>query len=246
MESEVEAFYAVIGRADPALLAGKWRKLLRCRPLFRYAPGVRFVLVSGSMALGNPSEQSDFDVIIGCGEKRIFFTRLCLLALFSIWGLRRRSSDDKAASRDKFCFNHFVTEGGYALRPPRNIYWQELYKNLVPIYGDERDIIVFFRANAWAGRPAAEMGGRFLSRRPAGIVRIIEMFLHTKAGDWAEAAARRIQLPRILKKQSNVPAARPHAGPFGADAREHVSDTELEFHPDTVRIEEIIKKLHPS
>ena len=47
--------------------------------LFRLIPFVDFILVAGSMAMGNPCEDSDFDVIVGVRRGRIFSAVLLLV-----------------------------------------------------------------------------------------------------------------------------------------------------------------------
>ena len=52
--------------------------------LFRLIPFVDFILVAGSMAMGNPCEDSDFDVIVGCGGAE-FLRRGFAVGLFSVY-----------------------------------------------------------------------------------------------------------------------------------------------------------------
>lgn len=65
-------------------------------------------------------------------------------------GPRQFASSLRWSARDGFCFNHFVTEKSYCLKPPYNVYWQELYRNLAPVFGDSEKINNFFKANSWA------------------------------------------------------------------------------------------------
>src|SRR3989344_7737796 len=72
------------------LLEKKWKILQRRSRLFRYIPFIDFVLVSGSMAMGDAKENSDFDVIIGARRGRIFTVRFLCWLVFSIFGWRAK------------------------------------------------------------------------------------------------------------------------------------------------------------
>jgi len=203
------------------LLDLKWRKLLKLAKWFRYAPFVDFVLGAGSMAIGNVHPESDFDVIVGVREGRIFSARYGLNLIFSL--LRARRLDDfETSSRDKFCFNHFVTPATYS-KPPHNEYRKRLYANLVPICGNPEKIKEFFEANEWSevnadnnlsdlrfGYPKMSRFADFLNRLLGGRAgEILEKKI-------AEPVARR-RLERYLAKKNS-------------GGRVIVSPEELEFH----------------
>lgn len=218
------------------LIARKWSKLLKYRPLFSYIPFVDFVLVAGSLAWGNVKPTSDFDVIIGARTGRIFTVRFFCILLFGMLGLRRRRIDHKGQASDKFCFNHFVTSASYTLRPPYNPYWQKLYKNLVPIYGKKEAVQQFFLANDWMRReiepPAFDH--RFQKERFNIIKKSLEFLLNGKLGGFFEKTVKKIQLRRIEKSLRE--------GGMGVRPRLRYDDEELEFHPDTARIEEMLQQ----
>ncbi|MDP2703896.1 MAG: hypothetical protein Q8P01_01605 [bacterium] len=232
----------------------KWNKLLKWHWLFNWLPFVDFALVAGSMAMGEETENSDFDIILGCEKKRIFTARICTIALFSLVRKRRKSTDGKETSKDKFCFSHFVTPDSYTLRPPYNAYWQKLYQSLVPIYGKEEKVKKFFAANAWAqdvlrsdvpsiaaSQSPAEGGedirppqcdNRWLPKKPNVFRWTWEMFFKTPFGNLVENILKKYQLNRISKKK-----------PVGKNPRVYADDTELELHPDTTRIEKYIQEI---
>ncbi len=209
----------------------KWRKLLRGRKIFHWIPFVDFALVSGSMALGEETENSDFDIILGCEKGRLFTARIFTIALFGLVRKRRKSTDSKEKSKDKFCFSHFVTPDSYTLRPPYNAYWQKLYQNLVPIYGKKERVKKFFEANKWFGEKKNVFDNRWLPKKPNIFRWPWEVILKTPLGDFTEDVLKKYQLERMKKKK-----------PIGKNPRVYADDTELELHPDTTRIEEWISK----
>lgn len=244
----------------------KWIKFLKRTWLFRYIPFVDFALAAGSMATGNVKPDSDFDVIVGARAGRIFTARFFSVLVFGIFGWRRRKmhlapqtnadstqtnaeisavsvSSQRDSASDKVCLNHFVTEKSYRLSGPYNAYWQRLYQNLVPLFGEPEKINDFFAANAdWVletkdiARPRV-LRCRYIDdlrhcyHRKAWIAKIAERFLLC---DWIEKFLRRIQISKI---EQSLKSDKP-----GFEPRIKYNDDELEFHPDTKRIEDFLRR----
>jgi len=219
------------------LRTAKWSKFLRRVRVFRFVPFVRFVLAAGSLATGELHPQSDFDVIVGVKEKRIFTVRFFSILIFEIFGWRRRSGDLKAAASDKICLNHFVAPRRYRLSEPHNAYWHWLYQHLVPVMGDETAIAAFFRANDWL-RPSRiyRRDKRYLGPGSSWLKTLGEKALAGKLGDCLE---------RILKKGQIRRIERGLTEKLGYQPRLVYNDDELEFHPDTRRIEEKLAQYQP-
>ena len=229
-----------------ALAEKKWRKLLRRIRLFRFAPFVEFVLIAGSMATGQIHEKSDFDVIVGVRQGRIFTARFFSAAFFDLFGWRRKKLDERTEASDKICMNHFVTPQSYRLSPPHNEYWNYLYQNLVPVLGSEKAIGAFFRANDWMNPPriyptspsglrgASKPDPRYLGSTRSLPKRFLEWFLGGHLGNKIEGILKKDQIKRI---ESGLPQA------LGYKPRFIYNDEGLELHPDTSRIEKILKEL---
>lgn len=218
-------------------LERKWRTLCARAAYFRYVPFVEFVIVAGSMATGKAREGSDLDVIIGVREGRMFTARFFATMFFGTLGIRKRRG--AKSDKDKFCMSHFVASKGYCLAPPYNAYWQDLYHALVPVWGDAARIREFFHAqNAWL-IPPREYGAqehaanvRFVPCGKALVARCKEWGLSGALGDRFEAFVKRSQMTRIRQHET---------GDKGYKPRLRYSDDELEFHPDTRRIDEFVK-----
>lgn len=242
----------------------KWRKFLRRVWLFKFIPFVDFVLAAGSLATGNacPShksmwgmhEGSDFDVIVGVRQGRIFTARAFCILAFDFFGWRRKAVHkfisyadaqvDKfdeprnlktyklknLQTSDKFCFNHFVTPAAYRLSDPHNDYWKKLYSSLVPVYGEPKAIQKFFDANAgWAGSRKIDIQDkRYLYKKRGLIARLREKLLGSSIGHWLEQRLKSLQIRRIEKGLKTD---------LGYKPRIIYNDNELEFHPDTKRTE---------
>lgn len=213
----------------------KWIKFLRRTWLFRHIPFVDFALAAGSMALGNVTPNSDFDVIVGVRSGRIFTARFFSILIFGLFGLRRKRLDHREAAADKICLNHFVTPETYRLSPPYNEYWRRLYSNLVPVFGSQNKIADFFRANSiWLNvknktEKFYDFDLRYKYKTPSRFKLFSENILNGSFGDFFEKFLKRLQVKRIEKGLKN--------GETGYQPRIIYNDQELEFHPDTKRMQ---------
>ena len=212
----------------------KWKKFLWRSWLFRYIPFIDFVLAAGSMALGNVKSESDFDVIVAAKSGRIFTARFFSVLAFSLFGWRRKKLSHRESATDKICLNHFVTEKSFQLSPPRNHYWQALYKNLVPILGEPEKISQFWKANQeWMEQPQIYQNDLRHQNKKSIIKKILETVLGGKLGAWLEKFLKSTQIKRIERGLKN--------DGLGYQPRIIYNDNELEFHPDTQRIQNFLQ-----
>ena len=202
----------------------KWRLLKKRARRFRRVPFLEFAIVSGSMALGSAAEYSDFDAVLGCRRGRIFTVRFFAHLIFTLGGAGRRAGDSKQKSKDKFCFAHFMTPAGYRLSGPHTFAWEEIYRNLVPVYGQTEAVEDFFRVNGWAERAITPLDWRWIPAGRSFLRSALELLLGGFFGDGVEKILRFWQIRRINQSRK-FPA-------FGLDHpnRLYVSDEELEFH----------------
>ncbi len=227
----------------------KWARFLKKTGLFRHIPFVEFAFGSGSMAIGNVDEESDFDVLIGARAGRIFTARFFAAILFGLFGWRRSKLDHSVAASDKICLNHFVTPATYKLSLQKNEYWQRMYAGLAPVYGSDAKLAEFFAANkSWlAGKPLYEGDLRHRHKTASAFKKFLESLL---SGGLGEALERKLKAYQVKRIQAGLPATGGHAHPerviriAGEQPAQFVlpplivyTDTELEFHPDPVRIE---------
>ncbi len=219
-----EGFYSTTGldisarKRQDLLLDVKWRRLERLAKYFRFVPFIDFVFASGSIAMGNVTLRSDFDVLIGVRPGRIFTVRYLLNFVFGSIG-KRRMDDQEGSSPDKLCFNHFVTEST-AVKPPWNAYRKELYANLVPIYGQPEAIGKLFPKNT---------ANLHLDVKGTNLIGGISGFL--LKGNFGDLVENKILAPVAKRRLAAYIARKSQKG------RVVVSDSELEFHFD-LRYEE--------
>lgn len=214
------------------LLKEKWDKFHKRVKVFNSIPFVDFVLAAGSMAMGTAKETSDFDVIIGVKKGRIFTLRFFSVLFLGIRGWRTTASEnmeDKSKSADKICLNHFVTPESYKLSPPYNNYWKALYESLIPMLGDKEAIKEFFTANDWVDQEKTKnKHENVLLIKKTLMGNFLSFILSGKFGDIVERLLKNIQVKKIERNLNNGYTHKP---------RIIYSDSELEFHPNTERIE---------
>lgn len=207
----------------------KWKHARRLMAFLSMAPFVRALAGSGSLAIDNTKESSDFDVFVIVAAKRIWTCRLALLILSHVTGRRRRYWDQQAPN--KLCLNHYISEDNLVMKQEiRNIYTAVAYHNLVPVFG--RDFLgVFHTANAsWVRSYIMVPDERSIRHtyevriwKPIdGMKRIIEQFLIEPVGEYIEMYAERLQRWFISRHSESI-----------RSGRVSLSAAELAFHPDT-------------
>jgi hypothetical protein len=200
--------------------AQKWRRMLGKARWLQAVPYVRGICASGSLALGNMSAQSDWDIFIVAQAGRLYTARLGLL--FVAWLLRALRTKHDASASDKFCFNHYVTTDGLAIRH-RSLYVAHGLALLVPVYDSQGYLGRLWQANQWIGgyrSMPTDAGYIRRSVRPSGWLGIIK-YTGELALAWMEVPLRAWQKRRIERE----PATHQRGG------RVVAGDRELEFHP---------------
>ncbi|OGN28812.1 MAG: hypothetical protein A3A33_03470 [Candidatus Yanofskybacteria bacterium RIFCSPLOWO2_01_FULL_49_25] len=173
----------------------KWRRAMRIARALQTIPFIRAIFASGSLALGSTDEMSDLDVLVVARHGRIWLTRLFVLGLLEIFGIRRTHRDSIAP--DKVCPNHFITDQSLAI-PFHSLYTAQMYANLRPLFAVSSELLERFRIeNEWLfhhlyhwqmTEPAVRKHILHIAIRKAG-----ETILFGPIGDVAEWLARRFQ-----------------------------------------------------
>lgn len=232
---------------DPKVLYDtKWELFIKKTWIFKYIPFVEFIFGSGSLALENISEDSDFDVLIGAKEGRIFTARFFSVLILNLSGWRRGKGDHNLAAKDKICLNHFITPSSYSLQREPSLYWKILYEKLVPVYGKEDIINKFYEANQESD---FREDLRYLHKEAGGLKKFIEYLFRGSFGDNLEKILKNFQVKKIRKSLKKKPVSKPNIiraihtnekiGEIEYDLPPVIkySDSELEFHPDPAIIQ---------
>ena len=208
------------------IAAQKWKKFLKTAHWFQAVPYLRGMLASGSMALGNTDNESDFDVLAIAQAGRLYTCRVLLSLMASLFGARRKRFDKTAP--DKFCFNHYITDASLPIRH-ESLYNAQTYIHLKPVLIGDELFENFYASNLWINkyvynfRPANMFVRR--SVKPSIVLRsaavLGEFFLNNKLGDLLEGFLKKYQHHRI----------RSNPVTYEKGGRIVFNDGELEFHP---------------
>ena len=231
---EKNAFYSLAGREDLYALRikkqkiadQKWKKFLKLTRFLSLAPYLRGVFASGSMALCNTDEESDFDVLVIAKSGRLYTCRLFLWLISSLLMARRKKHEKVAPN--KLCFNHYITDGDLFLNH-KSLFNAQAYINLKPVMVRPELIDKFFSSNLWLNNYAynfkvqSNFVRRTVSRPLIFIVpaKMAEFILNSSLGTWLEKFLRSHQ-QKIIK---NNPAT------YEPNGRIVFNKKELEFHP---------------
>ena len=204
----------------------KWKKAKKIISWLQIIPYLRMVAVSGSLALNNTCEESDFDLFIVVKNKRIWLSRFLITLFVQLIGKRRY----KNFTKDRICLNHYVTDKSLEIKYP-SLSNAQINARLIPVLEIQPGIYnKFQKANDWVKLylvfyPEVEIKNlRYLKTNPflRNIAKTGEACLNNKFGDWAESLFRKLQ-KRLIKKNPLT---------YKKGGRVVTDDEQLEFHPN--------------
>ncbi|KKR02478.1 MAG: hypothetical protein UT29_C0002G0040 [Candidatus Yanofskybacteria bacterium GW2011_GWA1_39_13] len=223
------------------IAAQKWKKFLRIAKWFQAVPYLRGVLASGSLSINNTEHESDFDVLLVVRSGRLYSCRIFLSLVASAFRARRTRYERSAP--DKFCFNHYITDGNMNIKH-ESLFNAQAYVNLKPVLVADGIFSRFYTENIWLNKyvynfkPAEEFVLRKVFYNPllSFVGSVGEFVLDSSLGDKFENWAKKYQQKRI----KNNPTT------YESGGRVVFSDNELEFHPrsfEAFAIDKYNKKL---
>lgn len=227
-----KGFYFLQGRGGLCALRSereniaekKWKKFLRISKWFQAVPYLRGILASGSLALNNTDHDSDFDVLAVARSGRLYTCRIFLSFVASIFRARRTRYEKSAP--DKFCFNHYITDGNLNIKY-ESLFNAQTYANLKPVFVNNEIFSHFYADNTWVSkyiygfRPGTGSDKVSPDRFLLIIAKIGEFVLNSRLGDLVENWAKKYQQKRIKENPAT----------YEPRGRVVFNDNELEFHP---------------
>lgn len=203
----------------------KYQRLLKYAWWLQAMPFVRTLAVSGSMALASTGRESDWDMFAIAQAGRLYTARAGLLLVTLMMG-RLRTKRMRTAP-DAFCFNHYITTDGLALRH-RSIFTAHAMAWLIPVFDTRNTLRKLWQANQWIQDYSSQAGDIAFVRRSVkyshtlnAVRRMMELALNTFVGSAIERVLRAWMQRRINRN----PVTHERGGRIVAD------DCELEFHP---------------
>lgn len=123
-------------------------RAIKIANLLRFFPGVRMVGLTGSVAAHNASSRDDIDLLVVTAPGRIWLTRLLVLGILSLVGLKR---PDRARGHfdNQFCFNMWLDDSPEGLTMTnRDLYTAYEVCLMKPLFGGDT-YARFMTANDW-------------------------------------------------------------------------------------------------
>lgn len=112
-------------------------------------PTVKFIGITGALAMSNASKNSDIDLMIITKNNTLWRTRLFVYLTIYLFGIQtRRPLDDN--QRDALCLNMWLDESDLVWdKSDRNLYTAHEIAQIVPLVNKEKTYEKFLRCNRW-------------------------------------------------------------------------------------------------
>lgn len=163
----------------------KIRQAEKIVKILRYIPVVQYIGISGSVALWNAEKDADIDLFIITKTGALWFTRLCILLLLHVKGVRRKRQLGK--TKDMFCVNMLIDIKNLALPKKRhNVYSAHEIVQMKTIVNKKNTYTKFVRANIWVKK--------FLPHTSLGITTYTEKENNVRLLSFFEYIAKNFQL----------------------------------------------------
>jgi len=151
-------FYFLKGR-DGIILKRLMRKRISAKKLsiarkasriLSSIPTVKFVGITGALAMENADDGSDIDLIIITRKDALWTSRILVLLALKAIGFPVRRYQDKD-QKDKLCLNMWLDETALAWpKKDRNVYTAHEIAQIVPLVNKAKAYERFIFANKWA------------------------------------------------------------------------------------------------
>lgn len=150
-------FWFLKGRGDSVqrravLTNASTTKLERARKfarLLQLIPGVRFIGVTGSLAMESAVPEDDIDFLIIAAKNRLWVTRALVLSALLAWGVKR-PDDGKTEYPNLICANIFLSQSDLHISD-ENLFIAHEICQMLPLLGEDT-YRAFLDANGWINR----------------------------------------------------------------------------------------------
>jgi len=119
----------------------------RASRILSFIPTVRMVAVTGSLAMGNSTDESDIDLMIITSKNTLWLSRLLVYFVLRAANYKLRRPFDKA-QKDKLCLNMWLDENDLIFRD-RNLYTAHEIAQVFPLVNKNKTYEKFLYKNKW-------------------------------------------------------------------------------------------------
>lgn len=111
-------------------------------------PTVKFIGISGSLALLNSEEEDDIDIFVITSKGSLWLTRLLMIVILKIMRKHRGKGDKNI--KDKFCLNMMIDQSYLAFpMKRRNLYTAHEIVQILPVLEKDKIFEKFLAENLW-------------------------------------------------------------------------------------------------
>jgi hypothetical protein len=178
----------------------------------RYAPFVKMLAVTGTLAMKNCEKNSDIDFFVVLEKGRIFTGRLLVTLIVHLLGIRRHGKKIK----NRICLNYFITTDNLEIQR-QDLFAANEYSFIYPIYGHsffqkfcEKNIEWIKKIKPNWQTPDLKPARYFVERSKfsEAIQKALESLINMLQGDRIESWLKRHQIARIERNPlTNKPGA---------------------------------------
>lgn len=112
-------------------------------------PSIKFVGITGALAMNNANDSGDIDLIVIVSEGKLWTTRLLVYLLIKIYGFEVRSPKN-SNQKNKFCLNMWLDENDLVWpKNNRNLYTAHEISQIVPVINRDNTYESFIYKNRW-------------------------------------------------------------------------------------------------
>ncbi len=125
------------------------KKFIKARKISRIAgiiPLVKFVGITGALAMENAKEDDDIDFLIITASGWLWTTRFLITILLNLLGVRRKPQDK--VFKDKICLNLFLEEDHLGFKK-QNLFLAHEISQVRPLVDKNKTYQRFLAANKW-------------------------------------------------------------------------------------------------
>lgn len=116
--------------------------------LLSHIPTVRFIGISGTVAVGSAEAGDDIDFFVIAADKTLWITRALMIVLLSLKGKRRARTGGK--TRDMVCLNMICEERSMGFDSSRrDIYTARECVQMLPVFSRGNTYQAFLTRNSW-------------------------------------------------------------------------------------------------
>jgi len=113
-----------------------------------HIPTIRFIGISGGLAVGNVTEEDDIDLFLIVKKGTLFMTRFWVVCMLEWLGMRRKRNEEFPA--DKICVNLLVDENRLLWpKKSRDLYSAHEVAQIQPLFERDNMFQKFMDSNQW-------------------------------------------------------------------------------------------------